>query len=142
MRFIIYGAGAVGAVMGARLHGAGYDVVLIARGPHADAMRARGLVLETPSGRELMQIPTVTSPDELDLTTDDAVILAMKTQDVSFAIDHLAAVAPLELTMVCAQNGVEAERIALRRFERVQGLSVMLPALFLRPGHVQAYGHP
>ena len=48
MRYIVYGAGAVGGVIGARLFQAGHDVVLIARGPHLDAIRERGLTFETP----------------------------------------------------------------------------------------------
>ena len=39
MRYIIYGAGAVGGVIGARLAQRGHDVVLIARGAHLDAIR-------------------------------------------------------------------------------------------------------
>jgi 2-dehydropantoate 2-reductase len=43
---------------------------------------------------------------------------------------------------VCAQNGVANERIALRRFSRVYGMHVMLPATFLHPGVVQASSAP
>jgi ketopantoate reductase len=39
VRFIIYGAGAIGATLGARLHQGGHEVVLIARGAHGDALR-------------------------------------------------------------------------------------------------------
>ena len=34
MRFVVYGAGAIGGVLGGRLHEAGHEVVLIARGAH------------------------------------------------------------------------------------------------------------
>jgi 2-dehydropantoate 2-reductase len=43
MRFIVYGAGAVGGVVGALLAEAGEEVVLIARGSHAEAIRRSGL---------------------------------------------------------------------------------------------------
>ena len=49
MRFVIFGAGAIGGVVGARLHQSGYDVALIARGAHYEAIRERGLTLETPA---------------------------------------------------------------------------------------------
>ena len=39
VRFVIFGAGAIGGVVGARLAQAGLDVVLIARGAHYDAIR-------------------------------------------------------------------------------------------------------
>jgi hypothetical protein len=48
MRYVIYGAGAIGGVIGGKLFQAGHEVVLIARGAHYDAVAARGLRLETP----------------------------------------------------------------------------------------------
>ena len=44
--------------------------------------------------------------------------------------------------MVCAQNGVASERIALRRFRRVYGMCVWMPATHLEPGAVEASGSP
>jgi len=46
-RFLIMGAGAVGGYYGARLTEAGHQVELVARGPHLDAIRTRGLTLES-----------------------------------------------------------------------------------------------
>ena len=45
MRFVVYGAGAIGGVVGGRLAQHGHDVVLIARGDHHDAIRDDGLRL-------------------------------------------------------------------------------------------------
>ena len=42
MRIVVYGAGAIGGVLGGRLFQNGVDVVLIARGPHYEAMRQHG----------------------------------------------------------------------------------------------------
>ena len=41
MRFVIFGAGAIGGVVGARLHQGGLEVALIARGAHLEAIRRR-----------------------------------------------------------------------------------------------------
>ena len=43
MRFVVYGAGAIGGVVGARMFQNGHDVVLIARGAHYEAIRDKGL---------------------------------------------------------------------------------------------------
>lgn len=43
MKITVYGAGAIGGHLGAMMSRAGYDVSLIARGPHLEAMRANGL---------------------------------------------------------------------------------------------------
>ena len=142
VRFIVFGAGAIGGVIGGRLHGAGHDVVLIARGPHLEAIRSRGLRIESPAGSEVVAVPGVGHPDELAWRADDVVILATKTQDTAAALDALAVRAPAERVVVCAQNGVENERLALRRFAHVQGVAVMCPTAHLEPGVVQAFSAP
>jgi 2-dehydropantoate 2-reductase len=142
MRFIVYGAGAIGGVLGARLHQHGHEVVLIARGAHLDAIRTKGLRIESPRGADVVAVPAVGHPAEIAWRTDDVVILATKTQDTGAALAELARVAPPECAIVCAQNGVENERLALRRFARVYGVAVMCPTLHLEPGVVQAYADP
>jgi 2-dehydropantoate 2-reductase len=66
----------------------------------------------------------------------------MKTQDTSDALRDLAASAPPGVPVVCAQNGVENERLASRCFEHVYGICVMCPAGYLTPGVVQAWSSP
>ena len=49
MRFVVYGAGAIGGVVGARMFENGHDVVLIARGAHYEAIRDKGSTVIVPS---------------------------------------------------------------------------------------------
>jgi len=142
MRYIIYGAGAVGGAIGGRLFQAGRDVVLIARGAHLSAIRANGLTLESPDGRDVLPIPAVGGPGELSLGRDDVVVLAMKSQDTPGALAALEAAGGQDSALLIAQNGVENERAALRRFARVYTTTVMLPATHLEPGVVQANSAP
>src|SRR2546428_370157 len=143
MRFVIYGAGAIGGVIGARLHEHGPEVVLIARGEHRRAIERDGLRLETPEGSATFRVPVAGHPSELDLHTgDDLVVLAMKSQDTAEALRELAECATPEISVACAQNGVENERAALRLFANVYGVVVMLPAAHLEPGVVQASSAP
>jgi len=149
MRYIIIGAGAVGGAIGGRLFQSGYEVVLVARGPHLDALRAHGLRLVTPDGRATLPVPAVGSPSELVLRDGDVLVLAVKTQDAAAALADWAwqavrggTVAADSLPVVCAQNGVASERIALRRFRHVYGMCVWLPATHLEPGTVEAQGGP
>ena len=141
-RFVIFGAGAVGGTIGGRLFEHGHDVVLIARGDHGETCRDRGLRLRTGDGEVTLDVPTVLHPGELTMTDDDVVVLGMKTQDTADALDALAAVAPATTPIVCAQNGVENERLALRRFPDVYGICVMLPATHLEPGVVDVSSTP
>lgn len=141
-RFVIYGAGAVGGTIGGRLHEHGNEVVLIARGNHGEVCREQGLLLRSADGEVTLRVPTVAHPGELTITEDDVVILAMKTQDTVAALESLASVAAPETPIVCAQNGVENERLALRRFANVQAVCVMLPATHLEPGVVEVSSTP
>lgn len=141
-RYVIYGAGAIGGVIGAGLAKGGHDVALIARGEHLTALQERGLELRSAAGTEVLELPAVEDPADLKPTGDDVVILAMKTQDTEAALERLAAAAPPDIAVVCAQNGVENERLALRRFADVYGMCVMLPGVHLEPGVVEGSGSP
>jgi 2-dehydropantoate 2-reductase len=140
MRFVVIGAGAIGGVVGARLSQAGRDVVLIARGPHHEAITGTGLVLETPTERVTLRMPVVRGPRKHRFMSDDVVLLATKSQDTAAALQALRDAAPPSTPVVCLQNGVENERAALRIFSDVYGAVVMAPTAHLEPGVVQAYG--
>ncbi len=142
MRFVIYGAGGIGGVVGGRLHQAGHDVVLVARGDHLVALREHGLTLRSPDESVVLPIPAAAHPGEADLQPGDVVVLAMKSQHTAGAIEDLARVAPPGVAVACAQNGVANERMALRAFADVYGIAVMLPATHLRPGVVDVWSTP
>jgi 2-dehydropantoate 2-reductase len=140
VRFVIYGAGAVGGVIGARLHQSGREVMLIARGAHHDAIAARGLRFETPTEASTLQIPVAPDPAAARVGTGDVVLLCTKSQDTWPALLALREAAPDGVPVVCAQNGVENERVALRLFTDVTGAVVLLPAEHLEPGVVIGSG--
>jgi ketopantoate reductase len=142
MRFVIYGAGAIGGVVGGRLFEAGHDVTLVARGAHLAALREHGLTLVSAAGTATLAVPAVDSPAAADLAPGDVVLLAMKSQATLDAVTALDAVAPPGVAVACLQNGVENERVVLRRFADTYAVNVMLPALHLEPGVVVAHGSP
>jgi 2-dehydropantoate 2-reductase len=142
-RYVIYGAGGIGGVLGARLHQSGRDVALVARGRHLEAIKREGLGLVVKGGPVTrLRIPAVGEPAELDLTDRDVVILAMKSQDTDDALQALFDAAPATIPVVCAQNGVANERSALRFFPNVYGMCVTCPTGNLEPGIVEAYIAP
>lgn len=142
MRFIVFGAGAVGGVVGGRLAEHGHAVVLVARGEQYAAIRERGLRVESAGAVATVDAPVVDHPARIIWAADDVVLLAMKTQDAEPALRDLAAVAPPDVPIVCVQNGVENERLALRWFSRVYGVCVLCPTSYLTPGVVQAWSSP
>lgn len=151
MRYIIIGAGAVGGSIGGRLAEADHDVLLVARGAHLEALREHGLRLLTPDADLRLPVPAVSGPAELaELRPDDVLILCVKSQDTADVLRQWAGLpvaggagtAAELIPVVCAQNGVENERAALRLFQNVYGLCVWLPSLHLEPGVVAAHCAP
>ena len=137
MRVIIYGAGGIGGVIGAQLFKADQEVVLIARGPHLEKVQKDGLHYETPNGTDILPLTAVGHPSEIDFRDDDVVLLTMKAQHTLDALDTLRAVTGENIPVICGQNGVANERMALRRFRHVYGMLIYLPSTFLEPGTIQ-----
>jgi 2-dehydropantoate 2-reductase len=142
MRFVVLGAGAIGGAVGGRLFQKGYEVVLVARGPHGQALQS-GLVLEAPDETVTLPIPVVSDPAQVEWREGDdtVVLLAVKGQHTDHALTQLA-VAPRDTAVVCMQNGVENERRVLRHFAHTYGMCVMCPASQLHPGVVQVHSAP
>lgn len=142
MRFIIYGIGAVGGTLAVKLTLAGHEVVGIARGAQLEAIRDDGLTVKTPNGDEHAKFDCVAHPAEIDLRPDDVVFLCMKSQHTQSALEALQAAGAQSQTIVCMQNGVANETMALRYFENVIGAVIMMPCTYLNPGKVAVYGVP
>ncbi len=142
MRYVVYGAGAVGGVVGAHLHLAGRPVTLVARGAHLAAIRDRGLTLDAGDGRHRIDAPVTDTAAEVAWTDDTVVLLAVKSHQAVAALADLRAHAPADVPVVCATNGVATETAALRLFARTYAVCVMLPSTHLEPGVVVASCHP
>lgn len=138
----MYGAGAVGGVLGARLHAAGADVVLVARGAHLEAIRTHGLCVQSPVGETTMEVATAAGAAEIEWDGETVVLLAVKSHQSAPALLDLAAHAFPATPVVCVQNGVANEPAALRFFEQVYAVCVMMPTAHLEPGIVQAHCDP
>jgi 2-dehydropantoate 2-reductase len=142
VRYLIFGAGAIGGTIGARLRAAGREVALVARGAHLEALRREGLRLQTPDEETTARLPAFATVEEAEPRPGDVVVLSVKSQDTVAALEALVAAVDAGTPVVCAQNGVDNEREALRRFARVIGMFVYLPAQQLDPGVIQVYTAP
>jgi 2-dehydropantoate 2-reductase len=108
VRFAVVGAGAVGGYYAARLAHAGFDVGLVARGAHLEAVRARGLWIWSPLG-DLVVHPRASS-DPADIGPVDVVLYAVKTYDNDSALPLLAPLLGADTLVVTLQNGVSSAR--------------------------------
>ena len=104
MKIVIAGAGAIGGYIGAKLARVGADVVLFARGPHLQAMAARGL--RVIGAEEQFEVrPQVTG----DLTTigqADVVFLGVKAHALTALAPTLTPLFGPDTVVVSTQNGI------------------------------------
>lgn len=138
MRIIIYGAGAIGSVIGGHLFRQGYQVVLVGNAQHVDAINESGLKLVTAAETFILNVPAVKTARELGPFTDaDIVLLCAKSQHTVNCLGQLKnAGAPRTMPLFCVQNSIVNESVATRMFDKVYGVMIMLPAIFITPGEV------
>jgi 2-dehydropantoate 2-reductase len=104
MRFLIAGAGAIGAYIGARMAHAGFDVTLFARGPHLRAMQERGVQVKSSEGDFVARPQIVASLEEVGPM--DVVFLGVKAHALPQLAPQLKPVLGPETTVVSTQNGI------------------------------------
>lgn len=104
MKICVYGAGAIGGYIGAELADAGYDVTLIARGPHLHAMQANGLALEVGGERRTVQVKCTDDPAAVG--AQDYVIITLKAHSVIPVVERMRPLLGPDTAVVTAQNGV------------------------------------
>ncbi len=104
MRFLIAGAGAIGAYIGARMAQAGFDVALYARGPHLRAMQERGVRVKSGDGDFEARPAVVASLEEAGPM--DVVFLGVKAHGLPQLAPKLKPVLRPDTTVVSTQNGI------------------------------------
>ena len=105
MKICIFGAGAIGGYMAAKLVQAGADVSIVARGPHLAAMQDKGLTL-IEEGRDPVTLPVRASASAADLGPQDYVILTLKAHSVPPVVGAMQPLFGPDTTLVHGVNGV------------------------------------
>ena len=112
MRIAVVGAGGTGGYFGGLLARAGDDVTFIARGAHLEALRARGLTLES-SLAGTFTVPVQATDDPRGVGPVDLILFCVKTYDTDAAAASVRPLIQPETTLLSLQNGVDnEERIA------------------------------
>lgn len=146
-RTVIIGAGAVGASTAAQMALRGTDHLLIGRGEQIRRIAESGLRYIRPDGEHTVQLKTAESIESAQLRESDLLLMATKTQHVEAASEQLAwktagSVLAADLPVLTLQNGMAAERILMRRFSRVYGGSIRIPASYTETGTVTSGAAP
>jgi 2-dehydropantoate 2-reductase len=136
MKFLIAGAGAIGAYIGARMAKAGLDVTLFARGPHLRAMQEHGVQVKSAEG-DFVARPAISSSLE-NVGPVDVVFLGVKAHGLSALAPQLKSVIGPETTVVSTQNGIpwwyfqgfggEYDGLRLERVDPAGVVSSAIPA--------------
>jgi len=140
MKFLIWGAGAIGGTIGAHLARAGHDITFVDRAQeHVAAMKTAGLRIEGPLAEFSVRVPAF-SPDTLEGAFEH-VVLAVKAQDTEAATRALARHVSAGGYVVSAQNGLNELVIkAIVGDARTMGCFVNFGADYLEPGVIQYAG--
>lgn len=150
-RYVIIGAGAIGASLAAQFELNGIPYALFGRGEQIRHIQAQGIDYVRPYGTKRIRMNAYSVIDELALGQDDILVMTTKTQDLEAACKAWAwkpvggggkKRVAAELPVLTLQNGMAAERIALRWFSQVYGASINTPARFTEVGQIVVGGHP
>jgi 2-dehydropantoate 2-reductase len=135
VRFVVFGAGALGSLFGGILSEQ-HDVVLVGRREHMEAIERRGLRI---SGRTVMVVKprtaTVIPPGEIP----DCVFITTKAYDTEAAVEALKPLHPSSL-FVSLQNGLGNAEILSHRVARSAAGVTDHGVTFVGPGHVHHAG--
>ncbi|MFW9910581.1 MAG: ketopantoate reductase family protein, partial [Candidatus Thorarchaeota archaeon] len=136
MKSVVYGAGAIGSILGATLRNAGHEVVLVARPKHVIAIREHGL--EVKGVEEFtIEIDATTEPDCVEEA--DIVFLTVKTQDTKQAVEEFSSHLGKSTPVVSLQNGIRNPEFISEIIgkERVIPGVVRFTASYLQPGVIE-----
>ncbi len=104
MKICLYGAGAVGGLIGARLAATGHPLSVIARGPTLAALQRDGLGLQNAEGRHHYPVQAVADPTELG--PQDLVIVAVKEPAMAAVAEAIGPLIGPDTKIMTAMNGV------------------------------------
>jgi len=136
-RYVIYGAGALGTLLGAGLAESGAAVVLVGRDRLLERQRVstEGIVVETPAGRRIIRELTIASSlGEVTAHSEDVLLLGVKAWAAADAVQALRERYDESTPLVTFGAGVRNEEFAAQRFRRVYGLLAPLDAFWQAPG--------
>ena len=138
MKLAVFGTGGVGGYFGGRLAAAGADVTFIARGAQLEALRARGLRIESPKGDVTVR-PVTATDAPASLGAMDAVFFTVKMYDAEIAAASLAPLVGPGTVVIPFQNGVESVDILIRAVgrEAVAGGTAYVAAVVTEPGVIK-----
>ena len=139
MKIAVMGAGSVGCYFGGMLARAGHDVTLIARAAHVQAIRRDGLLLDTQTFREYVQVRA--ESDASAVKDAELVLFCVKSIDTDSAAASISKHLAEDAVVLSLQNGVDnARRLKSVLHQQVLPTVVYVATEMVAPGHVKHHG--
>ena len=138
MRVAVVGAGGVGGYFGGKLAQGGLDVVFIARGNTLEALRTRGLRVDSING-DFTLAPVNATDDPASGGKVDVILVAVKAWQIPDAIAHLDPMLHGETAVIPLENGLTAPDDIARILgpgHALGGLCAIV-SFVVEPGHIR-----
>jgi 2-dehydropantoate 2-reductase len=124
MRIAVVGAGGTGGYFGGLLARAGQDVSFIARGAHLEALRTRGLTLESRlAGTFTIPVQATDAPSEVGPV--DLILFCVKTYDTDTAAESIRPLIRPDTMLLSLQNGIDNEERIARAAGHTSGIGAV-----------------
>jgi 2-dehydropantoate 2-reductase len=142
LKLAVFGTGGVGAYFGGRLALAGVDVHLMARGPHLEALRKKGLRVTSTKGDFHVDLPA--SDDPAEVGPCDYVLFSVKSFDTETAAPRLGPLISARTGVISFQNGIDNEEkiAAAVGPDHVMGGAAYIFSRIVEPGVIAHTGGP
>jgi 2-dehydropantoate 2-reductase len=141
MRIAIIGAGGVGGYFGGKLAQGGADVVFIVRGSMLEAMRTRGLRVDSIKGDFVIEHPNATD-DPATAGKVAAIFVTVKAWQIAEAAEQIKPMIGDDTMVVPLENGIDApdQLVAILGREHVLGGLCGIVSFIAAPGHIRHIG--
>jgi 2-dehydropantoate 2-reductase len=141
MKFATVATGGIGGYLAVRLGQAGEDVATLARGAHLDAIKSKGLTLETADGSTTVH-PRIATDNPIEIGPVDAVIFGVKAKDVERAAESCLPLVRPDTVVIPFLNGVETvERLAtVLPLENIANGTAGISTTIAEPGLIRQVG--
>ncbi len=135
MQVVVYGAGAIGSVLGGMLSLNNHDVRFVCRKPHAAAIKKNGLHIRSATGDYVAHPEVTTTLSSGDVGEGACVFVTVKSQHTTECAAELARIVPPATPVVSFQNGIGNEDVLAKHFESVYAGVCRMTCQMVQPGH-------
>lgn len=141
MRIAVIGVGGVGGYFGGKLADGGADVVFLARGATLEALRTKGLRVDSIKGDFVIAHPNVTD-DPHSVGKVDAIFVTVKTYQIAAAAELIPPMLGDDTMVIPLENGIDAPELLANAVGRghVLGGLCGIVSFIAEPGHIKHTG--